>query len=70
MAKDRKGIKLHLGDIVHLAKGMRLGRQYKAMVTRIDGEYITCNMYGPGYIGDVERYGCELTIVKSFWSNI
>ena len=69
MTKDRNGRVIHAGDVVHLIPGMRVGRQFKATVSRINGEYIYCVMWGPGYIGEVERYGCEMTIVSSIWSD-
>ncbi len=65
MANDRCGLKLHLGDIVHLTKGMRVGRRKKAMVINIDGEDITVNTYS-GCI-DAHRYGNEMVIVESVW---
>lgn len=67
MANDRNGRKLHLGDIVRLTKGMRVGRQSKAIVTGLNGEDIYLTMYGPGYTGEVHRYGCEMTITESIW---
>jgi hypothetical protein len=67
MALDRKGKKLHLGDIVHLIPGMRVGRNKKAMVTNIDGENIRLDMWGPCRVNNVHRYGSEMEIVRSIW---
>lgn len=68
MAVDRNGRKLHLGDIIHLTKGMMVGRRKKAMVENIDGEDIMVTTYS-GCI-TVHRYGCEMTIVRSFWHDL